>query len=536
MKFTKLFLILLAASAFNSSKAQQLNGNEILKSYNAMENGMNNAAGDLIGKRILIEKAVSSDAQKNVASQKILPRIQSATAIADEFDDYIISIKTDLEKLTGGRKERDESGNLGELVLAGDLAMHKYYFVVENNGIRAKELQDKINKTAARLIGILELAAADPVLSKEENTKRFLLVKKQMLESRNNLTANNETRSDGTVEAWFSLNIEKLPLAGVFAMLSKIQYDCRSLESEVALSMAEACGAGNLVFDELVPIVSTKSSAVLTNQAYEAEVRLGAYNSMSDLKITVNGKPIPVKDGVGKISVSSRTPGEVTNKIAISLPGPSGTSMLKETESKFYVFEPSSKVNATEMNVFYKGIVNPFTAVAASVPPSELVVTVSDTNVKLKTLGDGRYEARVNSKCKGSVTIQVGMHINDRIVNLGSQTFSVLSLPTPDFRAGSVAFKGETSLTMLKVQNQAFAAMDNFAYPGLNYTITSFTCTGIDAAGNRKVVTCNSDSLLPIAEVLNALKTGDFILFSNIHATGPDGADIVLDNAFAQVR
>jgi hypothetical protein len=120
---------------------------------------------------------------------------------------------------------------------------------------------------------------------------------------------------------------------------------------------------------------------------------------------------------------------------------------------------------------------------------------------------------------------------------MGSKKFKVRNVPRPVFKAGSVGFSGPISLSAMKVQANAVAALDNFVYDGVKYDVLSyrFTCIGRRTNG-PKIQVVNGSSLAPISAFLKMLGPGDLIQFDQIKVIGPDRVPKFLDNVGGSVN
>jgi hypothetical protein len=120
---------------------------------------------------------------------------------------------------------------------------------------------------------------------------------------------------------------------------------------------------------------------------------------------------------------------------------------------------------------------------------------------------------------------------------MGDKKFKIRNVPRPVFKAGSVGFSGPISLSALKVQANAVAALDNFVYDGVKYDVLSyrFTCIGRRTNG-PKIMTANGASLSPISAFLKMLGPGDLIQFDQIKVIGPDKTPKFLDNVGGAVQ
>jgi gliding motility-associated protein GldM len=419
------------------------------------------------------------------------------------------------------------------------MEVHGNYFMVENEGKNGTDLQDAINKARKDMLAVMQKASNDAVLSASPETKKMLLDRMKSIEMKTSLYAEDGVNSSGTAQSWVSMYLEHSPLAGVFAMLSKVENDARSMEAEVMQALAESVNAADYKFDKLIPVVSAGTSAVLTNQTYEANILLAAYNSKAQMVVTVNGRPIEVVDGVGKYKVTSASPGTQKYKVGIRVPKPNGGgSDNYETEAEYSVFAPQAAISADELNVVYVGLPNPISVSVGGVDPKNVNVSVTGGGVSLRASKPGQYNAIIPTRNGNECMINVTAKLPDgRTVSMGSKKFKVRNVPRPVFKAGSVGFSGPISLSAMKVQANAVAALDNFVYDGVKYDVLSyrFTCIGRRTNGPKSVVV-NGSSLSAIAAYLKMLGPGDLIQFDQIKVIGPDKVPKFLDNVGGSVN
>jgi hypothetical protein len=88
-------------------------------------------------------------------------------------------------------------------------------------------------------------------------------------------------------------------------------------------------------FREFVPIVYANTSHLKLGDTYEAEVFAAAYYRGSDMKATVNGKKIPVKDGVAIYTVTPTSVGKKKASVKMYITNP----LTKKTSGYYREFE-----------------------------------------------------------------------------------------------------------------------------------------------------------------------------------------------------
>ena len=538
-----MYLVLTALLALNVSK-------EIIKAFNLIENSLDNSTKNIVQKNSAVLSSLVKTAADNKAAAAAVSYCNQVQGISKTLIIRLSGIKNELLLRSGdqkdpkmGRKQEPEAmlvkGGVAELAQGDNMELHAHYFMIDEDGKNGVELQESINKTRIAMLAIMKKAAMDPILSASPETKKMLLDRMKAIEEKTSLYANNSLNSSGTEESWVSMYLEHSPLAGVFAMLSKVENDSRSMEAEVMQGLAESVNAADYKFDKLIPVVSSATSAVLTNQTYEANILLAAYNSKAQMFVTVNGRPIEVVDGVGKYKVTSSSPGSQKYKVGIQVPKPNGGgSDNYETEAEYSVFAPQAAISADELNVLYVGLPNPISVSVGGVDPKNVTVSVVGGGVSLRAAKPGQFNALVPVRNGNDCLIKVTAKLPDgRTVSMGDKKFKIRNVPRPVFKAGSVGFSGPISLSALKVQANAVAALDNFVYDGVKYDVLSyrFTCIGRRTNG-PKIMTANGASLTPIQAYLKMLGPGDLIQFDQIKVIGPDKTPKFLDNVGGAVQ
>jgi gliding motility-associated protein GldM len=538
-----MYLVLTALLALNVSK-------EIIKAFNLIENSLDNSTKNIVQKNSAVLGSLVKTAAENKAAAVAVTYCNQVQVISKALIERLNGIKNELLLRSGdqkdpkmGRKQEPEAllvkGGVPELAQGDNMEVHGNYFMVENEGKNGTDLQDAINKARVEMLAIMKKASDDAILAASPETKKMLMDRMKAIEEKTSLYANNATNSSGTEQTWVSMYLEHSPLAGVFAMLSKVENDSRSMEAEVMQALAESVNAADYKFDKLIPVVSASTSAVLTNQTYEANILLAAYNSKAQMIVTVNGRPIEVVDGVGKYKVTSASPGSQKYKVGIQVPKPNGGgSDNYETEAEYSVFAPQAAISADELNVVYVGLPNPISVSVGGVDPKNVNVSVTGGGVSLRPLKPGQYNAIIPTRNGNECMINVTAKLPDgRTVSMGSKKFKVRNVPRPVFKAGSVGFSGPISLSAMKVQANAVAALDNFVYDGVKYDVLSyrFTCIGRRTNG-PKIQIVNGSSLAPISSFLKMLGRGDLIQFDQIKVIGPDKVPKFLDNVGGTVN
>ena len=527
-----MYLVLIALLALNVSK-------EIIKAFNLFENSLVTSTANIVEKNKIINEALGKledNAQARVAQK----HVGNVKKISDEFNKYIDDLKKTLEEKSGGRNLDPEAllvkNGIPELSKGDDIESHADYFLHFLNGKAATEngfnngaqLQKKINEARVNMLDVLKQAMKDSL------APNILGPRLKELASKTSLIAEDQTTTDGSKSKWYKMYIVETPIASVMAMLSKLQNDARTLESEISSSLASAVGANDFKFNTLAAVVSAPTSAVLRGETYEADIILAAYDKNANMNITAGGRAVKVENGVGKYTASAGSPGEYTYKVNIAVPNPQGGEpKVIQGEGAYSVFEPAASISADKLDMIYIGLDNPMSITVAGVSPRN--VSASATGVRLRQVGGGKYKA-LGSK-PGSATIRVTATIKGRNMPMGSRKFRVRPVPNPVFRWGAVSFdQPSVSLTAMKFQNRATAPLLNFIYEGVNFTVVSYQFTAISRKRGLLEAKSNSASTGPAKPLLKQLRPGDFIQITGIKVKGPDGRVRPIANVAAKLK
>ena len=526
-----MYLVLIALLALNVSK-------EIIKAFNLFENSLVTSTANIVEKNKIISQALGN-LEENAQARVAEKHVNSVKKISDDFNKYIQDMKDELVTIAGGRNEDPEAllvkGGLAELSKGDDIEGHADYFLHKLNGQQVAEgkfnngaqLQKKINEAREAMLNVLTQAMKDSL------APSTLKAKLASLKEKTSLVAEDQTTTDGSKSEWYKMYIVETPAASVMAMLSKLQNDARTLESEISSTLAAAVGAEDFKFNTLAAVVSAPTSAVLRGETYEADIILAAYDKNANMNITAGGRAVKVESGVGKYTASAGSPGEYTYKVKIAVPNPTGGApKIIEGEGAYSVFEPAASISADKLDMIYIGLDNPMSITVAGVSPRN--VRASASGIRLRQVGGGKYKALASKP--GNATINVTATIKGRNMPMGKRTFRVRPVPNPIFKAGTISFDKPTiSLNALKIQNNATAPLLNFIYKGVKFQVVGYQFTALGQKAGLIEVRSRSASLGPIKAGLRRLRPGDFIQFTGIKVKGPDGRVRPIANVAAKL-
>ncbi|OJJ17899.1 hypothetical protein BKI52_29000 [marine bacterium AO1-C] len=104
-------------------------------------------------------------------------------------------------------------------------------------------------------------------------------------------------------------NFRRKPIVLVLAKLSQLQHQVLEDESKVLNKMQSAVPFNEeLHFDKIYTGVSAERSVLRSGETYRASMAIAAYPSRTKARMTVNGSPIKVEGGIGKVRFKTTYP------------------------------------------------------------------------------------------------------------------------------------------------------------------------------------------------------------------------------------
>jgi gliding motility-associated protein GldM len=328
---------------------------------------------------------------------------------------------------------------------------------------------------------------------------------------------------------WEEDRFSHYPLIAVLTFLTQIQGDVVNIESKVVDYLRSNIGADDMKFSTVAAQVISPKNYVMEGDSFKATISIAAYDDSQTPTIIVTdvfigdtlpdysfADTIPVSlDGRGMYSIPARGIGVQKRAAKILLTTESG---IKEYEEifEYQVAKPMAVVSPTKMNVFYRGVPNPIEISVPGYSPEDL--TVSGTNVTLKRIKPGQYEATVRDKAKGDSKITV--KANGRTIGKPIE-FRLKRIPSP---SASINGKKEGVMSKGKLSKaQGIAAtLPQFPFD-LKYTVESYDVRLTDGEYTKTIKVKGNKFTAEVKEKILKLKPGSDISFTNIRAKGPDG-------------
>ena len=241
-----------------------------------------------------------------------------------------------------------------------------------------------------------------------------------------------EKLPEGTkAKNWSEFKFKQMPVSAVFPLLGKIQSDAKSSASSVLNYCATKVTGTEIKFDKFIPGVAPEKNYVILGEEFKADVFLSAFSSKLDnISINVDGRNLPLKEGVGSFSEKASSVGEKKYTVTINIKNPTtGQVESVKKEFSYEVGQRSAAVQLDKMNVFYIGVDNPISVSVAGVSSNDIKIVGSGVNIA-KGPAAGKYVVTATTPTNdASITVSGGSV---------SQKFSyrVKRIPDPNPRLG----------------------------------------------------------------------------------------------------
>ena len=423
---------------------------------------------------------------------------------ADSLWNYIQDFKTQIAILADGQKkvaEREQLTGDGARNIEGNsnLDVTAQYAIVQGNGTILKQM------VAMYRDYIVELADDDAEL-RNEFTRVFATDK--------GWNAHEQDSCD-----WEVAIFEGMPVGASITILTKMQNDVRTTESEMIQYLMDRTDAGDLRVNKLNAYIIPKSDYVIRGGKYSAQIILAAVDSTQRPEYYVEGQRI---NDQGLYEVVANSVGLRKFKGQIAYLNPASDEMeYLPFESEYTVGEPSVTISNNDLNIMYRGYNNQFSISVPGVSNEKIKVDVAGASV---SRSGGLWIIKPGDASK-KVTITVSAELEGRMQPMGSREYRVKALPKPGayFKSGETEYQ-DGNIARGAVLNPNATVIASYGPDGLldlPFKITSFkvNINGVitEAKGDR----FTKDQLARLGK----LKKGAIVVITDIRAKGPDGKD-----------
>lgn len=433
-------------------------------------------------------------------AKPIYEKAKKASAIANELNSYIETLKAKLTEAGGGINP-----DMNDVAQRDNLDISAHIMI---DGKNADQLREKIDATREQLINILP--------ERERAGVNF------------SLNAVDPPKRGDIKKTWQEANFgDGIPLGATLTTLAKLQADTKNAENEVVKKILGEVDQAVVTLDKFKAVAVAPSSYILAGQPYKAEIYLTAYDSKSNPDITVGGSKIPTTDGVGTYTTGTSGEGLRNWTGTITVKQVDGSTKPYTVSGSYMVAKPSAVVSPDKMNVLYIGVPNPLSVSAPGVAKEAIKVSMSGGSI---SGSGGHYTANVSSIGTAKVTVT-----GDKGSILGTSEFRVKRIPDPKAMfAGKSG--GNTSAANIRGQDRLFAKLDNFEFDA-KFNVTRFTMILIKPRQDAVIMSTSGGELSgAMKSALAGVTPGSTVVFKEIVAVGPDGTQRGLDGIVLQAN
>lgn len=499
-----MYLVLTAMLALNVSA-------EVLNAFGLFESGLSQTA------KVFSEKNDDTERVFRVANtenkERIGPWFTKSLDVrkkSKQLYDYIESLKVEMVALADGPGATaiKDGKVIGEnLVNRSSTEPSSNLMVRQQKGL---ELKNKLNDHRSYLLSML----------KPESTG--------LIDNINNMLETKDITSTGHGESkkpWEIGTFTDLPVIAAVPLLTKMQVDILTCESDVMSYLLSQADMGTVKIDNFDPVVQSVSDYVIRGGKFEAQIFLAASDRTLQPDVVVNGQKLQIVDGKAYYETSANSIGEQTIAGSITLNGKPYPFTYT-----YMVAEPNVVVSPSKMNVLYRGVLNPIDVSAAGIPDNKVQITLSNGVLSRES---GKY--MINPGDKATCEVSVMAEINGEKRSMGNKIFRVKSVPRPVPEMDGIQGKTATRQQLVSSQGIRATMPPDFDFD-LKFSIKSFV---VFAPVGGYVMEESSSSQLftdKQKQIMKGLQSGQRVSITDIKAVGPDGRVVDLQDLSIKIK
>lgn len=491
-----MYLVLLALLALNVA-------GEVLNAFKILDDSIQHSSVAIQGKNAILLAQFDHE-MKTQGALKVGPYKAKAEDLhkrADVLLHYISKLRDEVIEASDGKK-------VGNKIVykEDDLDAATRVMIVEKKGV---ELKKKIEEL--RTFYLKTLVSPEDLKEQEKQ----LLLKTSLSEETKSLVR-DEMNPDPD---WSYVHFHMMPSIGAVTILDKFKNDVINAESNGLEYLLHKINAMDVKFDRFEPLVSSRSSYLMTGETFEAVIGVGAFSSKAEPRILIDGVPLPVKDGKAVYKEPVKRAGRKVLKVRVIMRLPDGRDQPFDKEIVYEAGVPSgATVTADKVNVLYRGIENPVTVSAG--PAGQELIKVAMTNAKFSGSGS-RYMVIPGSAPNTEITVRVKDRVN-------KFNFRVKDIPPPVAYVGNFSsVNNVVPIAVFKAQGGVKAVLKDFLFEGLDFKVLSYR-VGAAGPGFPDGYRIETNEGAPwvgkkAERIINQAKPGARIFIDDIQVKGPDG-------------
>ncbi len=394
--------------------------------------------------------AASENPDKNQSWYNIAMEMNTKS---DSLFDYIHNFKYEIAKIADGAKDADPTvrniTNTSNLDAAGEYALtgiHGY------NGIILREKIDAYRKY---------LITLSPRDSAEFNT----------------LFATPEGKNaDGDPISWEASLFDNMPIGASITLLTKIQNDIRTAQSEIIQHLQISTDASDLRVNKMEAFAVPESRNVISGDKYRAHIVLAAIDTTQKPTYYINGTRIG-DDGIYEISTNATGTFKYQGELRIKDNGIEKSYMF---DSEYSVSAPMATISNKDLNAMYRGYPHKFgISVPGVTDPDRIRVEAKNNTASIAQSGNEWTITPTKNAKVDNVRLVIKANFDGEWREMGTQDYRLYPLPEPAVSLmADKEYKNldEISVSALTKQNATvIAGLGADVLISLDYTVTAFT-------------------------------------------------------------
>ncbi len=513
-----MYIVLTAMLALNVAA-------EVLEAFRVVDSSLNETLKTVDMKNAQVYASFERAYAENEA--RVGEWKEKADYVKKETDNlflYISGIKEELVRKSGYKPVNSENRLIGK----------EFYYVTDASDTLILRKEDDLNVPSEHMITKRNATALKEEIEKFRSNL-ISLIEEEDVELRNTILTSLDTsdprvnlREGGESKSWETERFLDKPLVAVLTLLSKIQIDVKNSEANLINYLYAQIDAGAFLFNKLGARVIPNSSIILQGDEYVAEVFMAAEDTTQQPEIFINNRQVQVEDGKATFRVKTSEPGVFKWSGLIKYKTPAGTIRNYPFSQEYQVTEPSVTMSATRMNVFYRGLDNPFDVGGGGIPQENLEVTMTNGTVVKQGSSFIIKPTELDEQGRRT-TVSVHANIGGQKRLLGTTNWRVKRVPDPKAQVAGLAGGGNIRKERLMVEEGVLAVLEDFDF-NFKYTVTQFR---VEVSGpGGYVIPFQSNSNRFTDEQKNQfsrLNPNSLVYITNIKAVGDDGTTRDID-------
>ena len=322
---------------------------------------------------------------------------------------------------------------------------------------------------------------------------------------------NDVEDEEGNNIPWNQSIFNEMPASAVVAMLTKYQNDICVAENELINFFYESAGASEHVVNKVEPLIMpTYGEYVMQGQRYRATIVSAMLDTTNKPQVIINGQEFA--DGIYEVPASQIGPHTYTGVMKID-------DEEYPFEGHYIVGAPSAAIANVDLTTMYSGYDNVFRISVPGYGDDKLIVTCAGATVNRN---GADWIIRPSGGKQSDIVVSV--KDNNKIVEMGRQTWTVRPLPSPTVYLSFGGQENDAEKQPKKLLTSGAVSIVASYGPEnplkAKFTVESF---GIEFPNGQVIKSSGNKISAAALKLLKSVKPGNNIIVCQVMAKGPDG-------------